>query len=165
MASITLVSSDGIEYLVLADITKQSKTLYDLIEATGSDVIHLAGGVEGAALAYVISYCLFHAADTEPPPMLDLSKPRIPGTPIVVGYWDSTFCIDCSDELVWKINHAANYLDVRPLVDLMAYTIAMRLLDMTHAQIYAQFDITEPITAEEEAQILKENPWLSDNPK
>jgi S-phase kinase-associated protein 1 len=57
---------------------------------------------------------------------------------------------------------AANYLDIKPLLDLTCKTVAMMIKHKTPQEIRKMFDIKQEFSPEEEALLLKENEWCEE---
>jgi S-phase kinase-associated protein 1 len=72
--------------------------------------------------------------------------------------WDSTF-IRMDNEELFDVILAANYLDIKDLLDLGCKEVASKLKGKTPEQIRALFNIENDFTPEEEAQIRQENSW------
>ena len=78
----------------------------------------------------------------------------------IVGEWDANF-IDIGDtNLLLRITNAAHYLDIAPLVDLCCAKLCCMVHGQTAEDIPGLFGVTTPFTAEEEAQIDHQYPWL-----
>ena len=58
---------------------------------------------------------------------------------------------------------AANYLDIKPLLDLATAKVACVIRAMTVPEIREYFGIENDFTPEEEAQILEENRWAEES--
>ena len=77
----------------------------------------------------------------------------------VVDEWDAKY-IDVKQDLLFEIILAANYLDIKDLLDLSCAKVASLIKGKTPAEIRKTFNITEDFTPEEEAKVRKDNPWL-----
>jgi len=70
--------------------------------------------VKAAVLKKVVEYMRYHA---ENPPK-DIEKPlKSPNMAEVVSQWDAEF-VDVDQELLFELILAANYMDIKPLLDL-----------------------------------------------
>ena len=65
--------------------------------------------------------------------------------------------------MTFELIHAANYLDIRPLLDLLCRTVANSVIGKTEDEVYEMFGVKEKLTEEELAEVRKENPWLEDD--
>ena len=57
---------------------------------------------------------------------------------------------------------AANYLDIKPLLDLTCKTVANMIKGKTPEEIRKTFNIKNDFTPEEEEQVRKENAWCEE---
>jgi S-phase kinase-associated protein 1 len=64
--------------------------------------------------------------------------------------------------MLFELILAANYMDVRPLLDLSCATVASYIRGKTPDEIRALFNIVNDFTPEEEAQIREENKWVEE---
>ena len=156
-----LVSSDKLTFTVLASIASMSTTLRDLMEDSASGPIPLPD-IASKPLQRVVEYCMHHKDDTVPPPVLDTTKTRIPDKPTPVGEWDRQFCAQMDQAELFDVILAANYLDIRPLLDLGCRIIAESVIGKKPKEIYAMFKIEKELTPEEEQKVREDNPWLED---
>lgn len=72
------------------------------------------------------------------------------------------FIIEKDNDTLFNLTLAANYMDIRPLLDLCCAKIASMIKDKTPEQIRINFDIVNDFTPEEEAQIREENKWADE---
>ena len=75
---------------------------------------------------------------------------------------DKEFFAAIDQQSLFQLILAANYLDIRKLLDMCCRTVADSVLGKTPKEIYAQFGVAQELTPEEEAEIRKDNPWLDD---
>lgn len=59
---------------------------------------------------------------------------------------------------------AANFLDIKPMLDLTCKTVAKMITGKTPEEIRAQFNIQNDFTPAEEEQVRKENAWAEETP-
>lgn len=106
----------------------------------------------------VLEYCSHHRSDPAPP--ADESEESRKRT-TDIGDWDSKF-INVDQEMLFEIILAANYLDIKPLLDVGCKTVANMIKGKTPEEIRKLFNIQNDFTPEEEEQIKKENEWAED---
>jgi S-phase kinase-associated protein 1 len=76
----------------------------------------------------------------------------------VVQDWYGNY-ISVDRETLFELILAANYMDVKPLLDLCCATIASLIKGKTPEEIRRQFNIINDFTPEDEAQVREENKW------
>lgn len=64
--------------------------------------------------------------------------------------------------MLFEILLAANYLDIRSLLDVGSKTVANMIKGKTAEEIRKTFNITNDFTKDEEQQIRRENEWAED---
>lgn len=69
-----------------------------------------------------------------------------------------------SNNELFELTLAANYLDIRPLLDLCCARIASFIKGKSPEEIRKNLNIEMDFTPEEEAQIRAENAWADDIP-
>ncbi|KAI5010135.1 hypothetical protein ZWY2020_012272 [Hordeum vulgare] len=72
--------------------------------------------------------------------------------------WDAEF-IKVDQATLYDLILAANYLDIKGLLDLTCQTVADMIKGKTPEEIRKTFSIENDFTPEEEAEIRKENQW------
>ncbi|CAE6469925.1 unnamed protein product [Rhizoctonia solani] len=113
--------------------------------------------IDAETLKKVVEYCEHHQHDDtpqEPDPFYDNPRHEI-------NEWDSQF-IQVDQEMLFALILAANYLDIKPLLELGTKTVATLIKGKTLEEIRRLFNIVNNFTPEEEAQIRKENEWAED---
>ena len=171
--NVKLVSSDGKEFTVLLDVAKRSVTIASLIEDAGIDNPIPLPNVAGKEVERVVVYCMAHRGDTKEEwaaaaaetdePAADGEAAKLPrAEPKPMSTADAEFCKELNEEARFKLILAANYLDVRPLLNLVCRAVANEVLGKSPKEIYAMFKIPGELTPEEDEEVRKENPWLND---
>jgi S-phase kinase-associated protein 1 len=61
-----------------------------------------------------------------------------------------------------NLSQAANYLDIKPLLDVGCKTVANMIKGKSPEEIRKTFNITNDFTPEEEEHIRRENEWAED---
>ena len=65
-------------------------------------------------------------------------------------------------QLLFELILAANYMDIKPLLDLTCATVASMIKGKTPEEIRKTFNIVNDFTPEEEAQVREENKWCEE---
>ena len=79
----------------------------------------------------------------------------------VVQEWYATF-VSVDQEILFELILAANYMDIKPLLDLTCATIASMIKGKTPEEIRKTFNIINDFTPQEEAQVREENKWCEE---
>ena len=114
--------------------------------------------VKSAVLANVIEFCKHHVDQRLP----EIEKPlRSNNLAEIVPEWDAKF-VDIEQEVLFELILAANYMDIKSLLDLTCAKVASMIKGKTPEQIRKTFNIRNDFTPEEEAQIIEENKWCEE---
>mgnify|MGYP003339330557 CR=1 FL=1 len=142
---IRLRSMDDQDFEVDQTVIECSMTLKNMLEDISGDtgVIPLPS-VSSDVLKKVIAYANHHAKT-----VTEANK---------TDPWDHEFCKVPQDAL-FELILAANYLEIRPLLDLTCKAVANLIKGKSPEEIRKTFNITNVFTPEEEEQIRKENEW------
>ena len=149
---VKLISSDGQDFEVEVKVAQMSETIRNLIEDTGIDNAIPLPNVTGKILAKVVEYCKHH---TEHPTPVSEDKRDEKRTDDIIP-WDQDFC-KVDQATLFELILAANYLDIKPLLDLTCKTVANMIKGKTPEEIRKTFNIKNDFTPEEEEQVRKEN--------
>ncbi|KAH8073358.1 hypothetical protein JL720_10949 [Aureococcus anophagefferens] len=105
--------------------------------------------VKSHVLAKVIEFCRRYAEE----PMSEIEKPlKSANMHEVVQEWYANY-VDVDQELLFELILAANYMDIKPLLDLTCATVASMIKGKTPEEIRKTFNIVNDFTPEEEAQL------------
>jgi len=133
------------------------KNMLDDLGTDGSSVAIPLHNVNLRILEKIIQYCNHHvekvdvkSSDKESDKKLDDILP-----------WDAEFC-NVSQEMLFELILAANYLDIKPLLDLTCKTVANMIKGKTPEEIRKTFNIKNDFTPEEEEKVRKENEWCEE---
>ena len=114
--------------------------------------------VKKVILEKVVSFCT-HLRDNEPP---EIEKPlKSANMSELTTQWYSEF-INLDQEVLFDVILAANYLDIKHLLDLSCAKVASMIKNKTVPEIRRFFNIENDFTPEEEAQIMEENQWAEE---
>lgn len=163
---ILLKSNDDEIFEVDRSVIRLSTTLNTMFQDLGmdqteagdvlNDPIPLAN-VNGAILRKVITWCQHHKDD---PPISEDAESKERRTDDIPS-WDVEF-LKVDQGTLFELILAANYLDVRGLLDVACKTVANMIKGKTPEEIRRTFNIKNDFTAEEEEQIRRENAWCED---
>ncbi|XP_033125092.1 S-phase kinase-associated protein 1 [Anneissia japonica] len=161
MPNIKLQSSDGEVFEVEVEIAKQSVTIKTMLEDLGmdeeeEDAIPLPN-VNSAILKKVIQWCTFHKDDPPPPEDEENKEKR---TDDLCGH-DIEF-LKVDQGTLFELILAANYLDIKGLLDATCKTVANMIKGKTPEEIRKTFNIKNDFTPGEEEQVRKENSWCEE---
>ncbi|KAI9004625.1 hypothetical protein HDU85_000972 [Gaertneriomyces sp. JEL0708] len=157
---VKLLSSDNQEFSISKEIACQSilikNMLEDLSENESDDNPIPLPNVSGPILQKVIEFATYHKDD--PPHLEDDLKPKSSED---IEEWDRDY-MNVDQGTLFEIILAANYLDMKALLDLGCKTVANMIKGKTVEEIRRTFNIVNDFTPEEEEQIRKENEWCED---
>jgi len=159
-SQIVLTSSDGIDISVDKIVAQRSvliKNLLDDLPDASSEPIPIPN-VNEAVLKKVMEWCEHHKADP-PASNDDDSDSRKKSTDI--EEWDQKY-MQVDQEMLFEIILAANYLDIKALLDVGCKTVANMIKGKSPEEIRKTFNIQNDFTPEEEDQIRRENEWAED---
>jgi len=107
-------------------------------------------GVKGPIFTKVMEFCKMHLE--HPVPKLDGPEKR----KLELTEWEKTYCAEMDNELLFRVICAANFLDLKALLDVTLLFLAIKLKSQTPDEIRAEFNITHVFTPEEEEKAKKE---------
>jgi hypothetical protein len=118
MQIISLTSSDGENIQVNKDMAMMSETIKNLIEDVGESTQPIPiPNVDGHTLRKISQFCEYHSLH----PNVDVKQYYTSGN--ITDPWDISFCdVPMSSKI--NIVNAANYLDIKSLLDTMIVSIA-----------------------------------------
>jgi len=146
---ITLKSSDGEAFEVEEVVALESQTIKHMIEDDCADSVIPLPNVTSKILAKVIEYCKKHV---ETPKTDDRSAEDELKT------WDAEF-VKVEQPVLFDLILAANYLNIKSLLDLTCQTVADMIKGKTPEEIRKTFNIKNDFTPEEEEEVRRENQW------
>uniref|UniRef100_A0A6S9ADC6 S-phase kinase-associated protein 1 n=1 Tax=Ditylum brightwellii TaxID=49249 RepID=A0A6S9ADC6_9STRA len=158
--SVNLVSKEGDSYEVPVAVAKMSELVKTMIEEDDDDEVTEIPlpNVKAAVLAKVIEFCTHHRTE----PMTEIEKPLKSAVMAeVVQKWYADF-VNVEQVLLFELILAANYMDIKPLLDLTCATVASMIKGKTPEEIRQTFNITNDFSPEEEAQVREENKWCEE---
>lgn len=147
---VTLVSSDSQDYTVTEEVAFMSETVKNTLEETGGEDTKVPlPNVHSKILSKVLEYCNFH---------VDASKKNTDDKPAKteeeVKTWDSDF-VKVDQATLFELILAANYLNIKSLLDLGCLTVANMIKGKTPEEIRKTFNIPNDFTPEEEEEVRR----------
>uniref|UniRef100_A0A0D6R4P7 SKP1-like protein n=1 Tax=Araucaria cunninghamii TaxID=56994 RepID=A0A0D6R4P7_ARACU len=161
VSQLTLQSSDGEDITVDRDVAERSVLIKNMVSDLGEEAMTESipiPNVNAAVLKKVIEWCQHHKADP-PTATEEDSDSRKKTTDI--EEWDQKF-MQVDQEMLFEIILAANYLDIKALLDVGCKTVANMIKGKSPEEIRKTFNIQNDFTPEEEDQIRRENEWAED---
>lgn len=156
-----LVTREGDTFEVPVDIATMSelvKTMFDP-EQPEDEVQEIPlPNVKSSILSKVIEFLTHYKGE----PMTEIEKPlKDSNMNAVVQEWYADF-VNVEQEILFELILAANFMDVKPLLDLTSATVASMIKGKTPEEIRQHFNIVNDFTPAEEAQIREENKWCEE---
>ncbi|KAK3120084.1 hypothetical protein QOZ80_9AG0681320 [Eleusine coracana subsp. coracana] len=163
---ITLKSSDGEEFEVEEAVAMESQTIRHMIEDDCADNGIPLPNVNSKILSKVIEYCNKHVhaaaaaakAGADDAGANNSSASTTAASGEDLKNWDADF-VKVDQATLDECNIAANYLNIKGLLDLTCQTVADMIKGKTPEEIRKTFNIKNDFTPEEEEEIRRENQW------
>ncbi|GAB2218064.1 hypothetical protein Droror1_Dr00001281 [Drosera rotundifolia] len=152
--TITLRSSDGESFDVSESVAVESQTIKHMIEDDCADSAIPLPNVTGRILAKVIEYCKKHVDSGSK----EGEKGGEGGGEEDLKAWDAEF-VRVDQNTLFDLILAANYLNIKSLLDLTCQTVADMIKGKTPEEIRKTFNIKNDFTPEEEEEVRRENQW------
>ncbi|XP_051139665.1 SKP1-like protein 1A [Andrographis paniculata] len=158
---ITLRSSDGEVFEVEEAVALESQTIKHMIEDDCADNVIPLPNVTGKILSKVIEYCKRHvdaAAAAASAAKVDDKVASATSADDDLKAFDSDF-VKVDQATLFDLILAANYLNIKSLLDLTCQTVADMIKGKTPEEIRKTFNIKNDFTPEEEEEVRRENQW------
>lgn len=177
IASVVLVSGEGEKFPVDRKIAERSLLLKNYLndmrgsqfddddddeddddddDDNDNEIIMPVPNVRSSVLQKVIEWAEHHRDSNFPDEDDDDSRKSAP-----VDSWDREF-LKVDQEMLYEIILAANYLNIKPLLDAGCKIVAEMIRGRSPEEIRRTFNIVNDFTPEEEAAIRRENEWAED---
>ncbi|PWA69260.1 SKP1-like protein 1A [Artemisia annua] len=147
--TITLKSSDGETFEVSEAVALESQTIKHMIEDDCANTTIPLPNVNSKILAKVIEYCKKHVGNDE--------ENKVNSEDDLKSF-DSDF-VKVDQGTLFDLILAANYLNIKSLLDLTCQTVADMIKGKTPEEIRKTFNIKNDFTPEEEEEVRRENAW------
>jgi S-phase kinase-associated protein 1 len=157
---VNLISKEGESFPVPVAVASMSELVKSMMDEDNEDdtpEIPLPN-VKADVLKKVIEFCEHHKEE----PMTEIEKPlKSQQMSEVVQKWYADF-VNVEQVLLFELILAANYMDIKPLLDLTCATVASMIKGKTPEEIRTTFNISNDFSPEEEAQVREENKWCEE---
>jgi S-phase kinase-associated protein 1 len=158
MSFVELIPSDSeTSVQVSLLVARMSTTISNMLEDIGADSPVPLHNVSSNILSLVVKYCEYHVENPEPPKDEESKEKTTEVSP-----WDKEF-LSVDQSVLFELILAANFLDIKPLLDATCKTVANMIKGKSPEEIRKQFNIVNDFTPEEEEKIRKENEWCEAN--
>ncbi|XP_057531037.1 SKP1-like protein 1B [Amaranthus tricolor] len=149
---ILLKSSDGETFEVDEVVALESQTIKHMVEDDCADNVIPLPNVTSKILAKVIEYCKKHV---DSPKSSENNDRQVDDE---LKTWDADF-VKVDQATLFDLILAANYLNIKSLLDLTCQTVADMIKGKTPEEIRKTFNIKNDFTPEEEEEVRRENQW------
>lgn len=159
---ISLRSSDNEVFEVEEEVAMMSETIKNMMEDLNDEdtgetcdqvPIH---NVRGTILSKVIEYCRFHVEAEKKDENEKAAKSEDD-----IKQWDTEY-MKIDQNVLYELILAANYLNIKNLLDLCCLTVANMIKGKSPEEIRKTFNIKNDFTPEEEEEVRRENQWAFD---
>ncbi|OWM80938.1 SKP1-like protein 1A [Punica granatum] len=154
---INLRSSDGETFEVDEAVALESQTIRHMIEDDCADNGIPLPNVTSKILAKVVEYCKKHVEAAAESKSEDRPSPATAAEDELKA-WDADF-VKVDQATLFDLILAANYLNIKSLLDLTCQTVADMIKGRTPEEIRKTFNIKNDFTPEEEEEVRRENQW------
>ncbi|XP_010690359.2 SKP1-like protein 1B [Beta vulgaris subsp. vulgaris] len=155
---ITLKSSDGENFDVEESVALESQTIKHMIEDDCADNAIPLPNVTGKILSKVIEYCKKHVESAAAKSSTEDRSSSNSTADEELKSWDAEF-VKVDQNTLFDLILAANYLNIKSLLDLTCQTVADMIKGKTPEEIRKTFNIKNDFTPEEEEEVRRENQW------
>ena len=156
---VKLTTMDGETVEVEKEIACKSILIRGIVDDSGVEEEIPLPANKRAILDKIIEYCKYIHTNTPP----EIEKPlRTTQLSDVVNDWYAQF-VNIDQEVLFELILAANFMDIKSLLELACAKVASLIKGMTIPEIREFFNIENDFTPEEEAQIMDENRWAEES--
>lgn len=160
-AKVIIVSSDNVQFPVDQKVAERLVLIKNVIRDLAPNGIEgdfevPTPNVRSAVLKPVLEWCEHHKDTVFPDEEDEDARRTLP-----IGDWDQAF-LQVDQEMLYEIILAANYLNIRPLLDAGCKVVAEMIRNKSPEEIRKTFNIVNDFSPEEEAAIKRENEWAED---
>lgn len=155
------------QFKILREAAKMSGLIKDMLDDQEGDAVIPVPNVTGKTLKLALEYVEHHYNNRAEP----IEKPLKGKIEDVITEWDKNFLFthlvknhdEKQHETLVDVIMAANFLNIKDLLDLTCACVASMIKGKSPDQIRALFNIENDFTPEEEEKIKEENRWCEDS--
>ncbi|GAM27598.1 hypothetical protein SAMD00019534_107740 [Acytostelium subglobosum LB1] len=152
-STITLEASDSVKFQVDKQVANMFVAIKNMLEDIGDETNAIPlPNVTSENLKLIIEWCEYHLKNPNPEPMKDKKE-------IYDCQYDKDFATKLEHVTLFELILAANYLDIKGLLDVTCKTVANHIRSKTPDEIKAFYGLTQDFTPEEEQMLRDENEW------
>ena len=156
---VLFLTSDGHTVEVEREIASKSEWVKNIVDGSEVDDNIPLPGIKKATLLKVIEYCTY--INTNVPPQID--KPlRSNELSDIVDPWYAEF-VNLEQEVLFELILAANFMDIKSLLELACAKVASLIKGMTIPQIREFFNIENDFIQEEVDNIMDDDKWAEES--
>ncbi|CUM64002.1 uncharacterized protein PRCAT00001590001 [Priceomyces carsonii] len=158
---VIIISADDEKFTVEPKIAEKSVLIKHMINDLNPDGLQEdfeipTPNVRANVLSKVLEWCEHHKNTIFPDDDDEDARKSAP-----VDEWDKNF-LKVDQEMLYEIILAANYLNIRPLLDSGCKIVAEMIRGKSPEELRRTFNIVNDFSPEEEAAIRRENEWAED---
>ena len=147
---ISLQACDGVVFTIDKEVIEDlSGTVRELLDETDDFMVPLPT-ISSEHLPLIIEFCIWSHSNKADSKDESVNNDR--------ETWTKNF-VNTDKATLYALITAADFMNIKPLLDLTGQTIADMMIGKTPDEIRAEFGIVKDLTPEEEAQIISENTW------
>ena len=155
---IQIISSEGIVFKISKKASRRSRILKGMMEDYPDEASFPMKNIKGNILEKIKEY-LMHYENEEPK---EITIPLVSNNfNECVDAWDYNFLGNDFD-IVLELLSAANYLDIKPLYELISAYLGANIRGMNSNTIFKDFEIDE-LTDKEKEEMLNDKKYLEEN--
>lgn len=152
---VTLISSDSKQFTVPREVAEESDAIRNILADTSDESPVPLMNVRSEILEKVIKYCQFTVE------MKAKDGEKSSKSSDEVKAFNKEFLPTDNGQL-FELILAANYLNIKSLLDITCQAVADQIRGKTPQQIRENFGIENDFTPEEEEEVRRENQWAFD---
>lgn len=158
---VIIISADNEKFPVDVKVAEKSVLIKNMISDLNPDGLQEdfeipTPNVRANVMSKVLEWCEHHKNTPFPDDDDEDARKLAP-----VDEWDKNF-LKVDQEMLYEIILAANYMNIRPLLDSGCKIVAEMIRGKSPEELRRIFNIVNDFSPEEEAAIRRENEWAED---